>query len=154
MTNSPSSRQWRRATLGAISALSLVACDQLSSQTTKQVPAEFEKVGRYAVVPATSNPVMNQRSPFLFAWRLDTQTGALQMCTYDPGGWTNTATKMPMPETLNCTPPKSAARPGDIASFGQEEIEAEIRRRGLDSKSLQSDDDPLGIRPRPSRRAP
>jgi hypothetical protein len=129
---------FQRACLGAIAVLSLGACDQLSSQQAKQVaPTTDEKAGRWIVIPATSNPVMNQGTPFMFAWRLDTKTGALQMCTYDPGGWTNTATKMPMPDNLNCTPSKPAS-PSESGGIGQDEIEAEIKRRGLD--------DPLGIR--------
>jgi len=61
--------------------------------------------GRWILVPATQSPIMNQGSPFMFAWRLDTKTGAMEMCTYDPGGWLNAATKTPVPETLNCTAP-------------------------------------------------
>jgi TPR repeat protein len=48
---------------------------------------------------------MNQGSPFMFAWRFDTKTGATEMCTYDPGGWMNTAIKMEMPENLSCHAP-------------------------------------------------
>lgn len=69
-----------------------------------------EEANRWIVVPATQNPIMNQGSPFLFAWRLDTKTGALEMCTYDPGGWINSATKMPAPETFNCTTPNLPAQ--------------------------------------------
>lgn len=58
---------------------------------------------RWIVVPASQNAVKNQGSPFFFAWRLDTKTGALEMCTYDPGGWMM-ATKLPAPESLNCSP--------------------------------------------------
>jgi hypothetical protein len=66
--------------------------------------AQAEDAGRWIVTPATQNPMINQGSPFVFAWRLDTKTGALEMCTYDPGGWINAAAKMPQPESLNCTP--------------------------------------------------
>jgi hypothetical protein len=56
----------------------------------------------WIIVPATSNPVTNHGSPFMFAWHLDTKTGALEMCTYDPGGW-NLLDGKPAPESLNCT---------------------------------------------------
>ena len=68
--------------------------------------AHAEEPARWIVIPATTAPVVSSGSPLLFAWRLDTKTGALAMCTYDPGGWAN-ANKLPAPETLNCTAPNN-----------------------------------------------
>jgi hypothetical protein len=67
-------------------------------------PAFAQDAGHWVVVPATQGPIFNQGSPFIFAWRLDTKTGALEMCTYDPGGWMNPTGKMPHAESLGCTP--------------------------------------------------
>ena len=61
-------------------------------KSKSQEPKQGEQ-RRWVIVPATNSPVTNQGSPFIFAWRLDTQTGALEMCTYDPGGWPNPVTK-------------------------------------------------------------
>jgi len=73
-------------------------------------PALSQEVNRWIVIPATQSPVFNQGSPFIFAWRLDTKTGALEMCTYDPGGWVNQVTKIPANEALNCTPANTSAQ--------------------------------------------
>jgi hypothetical protein len=102
---------WRQAGCGAIVALLLAACDQSSSQQPKQAALNGEGgIGRWILVPATSNPVMNEGSPFMFAWRLDTKTGALEMCLYDPGGWINAGIKMPMPENLSCRAPPDSSQ--------------------------------------------
>jgi hypothetical protein len=61
--------------------------------------ARAEDQGRWVVVPATSTPVVASATNYIFAWRLDTKTGTLEMCTYDPGGWINATTKLPAPET-------------------------------------------------------
>jgi hypothetical protein len=58
----------------------------------------------WIVVPATQNPVMRYGTPNMFAWRIDRQTGALEMCSYDFGGWLNITSKKVMPESLKCTP--------------------------------------------------
>jgi hypothetical protein len=106
MTGLTSVGPWRQASFSAIAALLLAACDQSSSQQPKQAVSNEEGgIGRWILVPATSNPVMNQGSPFMFAWRFDTKTGATEMCTYDPGGWMNAAIKMEMPENLSCHAP-------------------------------------------------
>jgi hypothetical protein len=62
-----------------------------------------EEINHWTVVPATQNPLMNAHG-LMFAWRIDNQTGALEMCTYDPGGWLNIPAKKQMPESLKCTP--------------------------------------------------
>jgi hypothetical protein len=58
----------------------------------------------WIVVPATQDPVMRYGTPSMFAWRIDRQTGGLEMCSYDFGGWLNSTTKKMMPESLKCTP--------------------------------------------------
>jgi hypothetical protein len=81
-----------------------VACLVMATSAQAQQNAGSNENGRWVVVPANSNPVMNPdtESPLMFAWRLDTRTGALEMCKYDPGGWTTNAKKI-APEALNCT---------------------------------------------------
>jgi len=55
-------------------------------------------------VPAGSGPLREGQQVFYFAWRLDTVTGSVEMCTYDPGGW-----KLPSPpggiatQSVSCT---------------------------------------------------
>lgn len=65
--------------------------------------AKADEQPRWVVVPAAASPVTSSGTPYIFAWRLDTRTGNLEMCTYDPGGWVNAVTKLPAPEALNCT---------------------------------------------------
>ena len=43
--------------------------------------------GRYQLMPAMGPPIDVRGTLHFHAWRMDTQTGALQMCSYDPGGW-------------------------------------------------------------------
>ncbi len=85
----------------------LLACLVVAALTSARAQAPNTKTassenGRWVVVPATANPLVNQGTPYMFAWRLDTKTGDLEMCTYDPGGWTRAVSKKP--ETLNCSP--------------------------------------------------
>lgn len=84
-----------------LACLVVAALTSASAQTPNTKTASSEN-GRWVVVPATANPVVNQGTPYMFAWRLDTKTGDLEMCTYDPGGWTRAISKKP--ETLNCSP--------------------------------------------------
>jgi hypothetical protein len=86
--------------------LSMAALTCRSAQA--QSPASTEN-GRWVVVPATTNATSSRGSSFMFAWRLDTKTGALEMWTYDPGGSTNPTTKMVTPESLNCARPSAAS---------------------------------------------
>ncbi len=62
--------------------------------------------GAWVVVPAASGPYpgINRNNTTLFsAWRLNSQTGALEFCTYDPGGVVvGTGVSK---ETLLCTAP-------------------------------------------------
>lgn len=67
--------------------------------------ASAEEAGRWTVIPATVAPVVASGTQYLFAWRLDNKTGALEMCTYDPGGWMNPVTKRPASEELTCSAP-------------------------------------------------
>src|SRR5580700_8948951 len=94
---------WKRESI-AMRSLFLLALALSAAVPVLTNPALSQDATRWIVVPATQSPVVNQGSPFIFAWRLDTKTGALEMCTYDPGGWMNAAAKMPQSESLNCTP--------------------------------------------------
>jgi hypothetical protein len=78
------------------------ACNQ-PARLAEPPAAKPTEVGRWAVVPATQAPVMNQGSPFFFAWRIDTATGRLEACTYDPGGWQYAPDKPPVNERLHCS---------------------------------------------------
>jgi len=67
------------------------------------VSAADNDVSRWAIVPAANQPIMVSGTPYFFAWLLDTKTGQVKFCTYQPGGWEVIKGKAPMPETLECT---------------------------------------------------
>jgi hypothetical protein len=73
--------------------------DKFKGQTASQP-------GPWTLVPAASNPYVgtNRNSAALFsAWRLNSQTGALEFCTYDQGGIVVGTTVTP--EKLACSAP-------------------------------------------------
>jgi hypothetical protein len=94
-----------RIALIIVAVLFTTACDR--STSTSRVPPEVsdKMSGRWAVVPATNGPIVIAGTTYLFAWRLDTQPGNLELCTYDPGGWKNEATGLITSESLSCTLP-------------------------------------------------
>jgi outer membrane biogenesis lipoprotein LolB len=61
--------------------------------------------GRWIIVPATSTPYAGEpdNRRLYSAWRLDTQTGALEFCEYDSASQ--------LPESLACTKPVTAPAP-------------------------------------------
>lgn len=84
-------------------ALLLAGCDQPASKEPAQ-PVVKNDFGRWVIVPAANAPSNVAGTLYFFAWRLDTKTGDVEVCTYDPGGWMNAATKMPANQSLDCTP--------------------------------------------------
>ncbi len=89
-------------TAAAILALMLLAgCAQHQKVEPSAKPAE-SVAGQWAIVPASSTPVTYLKSQFFVAWRINTATGALEACTYDPGGWV-TVTSTIAPDKLSCT---------------------------------------------------
>jgi hypothetical protein len=76
-----------------------------SSQERSLPDAANKTSGRWTVVPAANGPTVVAGTTYFFAWRLDTQTGNLELCTYDPGGWKNAVTGYIASESLNCTLP-------------------------------------------------
>jgi hypothetical protein len=84
-----------------IFAIVLAGCDDPVAREPPKMPAIAE-FGRYTIVPASNNPVLASGTSYLFAWKLDTKTGDIEVCTYDPGGWINAATKMPANQSLTC----------------------------------------------------
>ena len=86
-----------------LAAFLLTGCDlQPAKVAESREPVE---TSRFVLVPASTNPVMSSGTLFLFAWRLDTKSGEVSVCTYDPGGWTNASTKLPAPESTSCSAP-------------------------------------------------
>jgi hypothetical protein len=62
--------------------------------------------GRWQLLPVYGPPIDVKGTPHYLAWRLDTETGALQMCTYDPGGWKRPeAPEGVVKERLECSAP-------------------------------------------------
>jgi hypothetical protein len=83
-------------------ALALAGCNEPSAKEPPvPLPANSE-FGRWAVVPASSGITLGG-NPYLMAWRLDTKSGDLEMCIYDPGDFSLTK-KIPIPASLSCTP--------------------------------------------------
>jgi len=56
--------------------------------------------GRFTVTPANSGALILGGRPYLAAWRLDTKTGDLELCLYDPDP--PMIANKPMPE-LSCS---------------------------------------------------
>jgi hypothetical protein len=78
----------RKVLLTASAALVLFGCEPQKQEAKSPPPANSE-LGRWVVIPAASQPYTAgnpQNIPLFSAWRLDTKTGALEMCNYDPGG--------------------------------------------------------------------
>jgi hypothetical protein len=86
----------------AAASLLLAGCDLQVAKEPAPVPIEQS---RFVLVPASNNPIVASGTSYLFAWRLDTRSGEVSVCTYDPGGWTNAPTKLPAPEVVSCTEP-------------------------------------------------
>jgi hypothetical protein len=103
------------ATAGLYEGMTMKRCQSIAMVATallvgmcsisyaQQQQPEQGGSGRWVIVPATANPLTNSGNPLIYAWRLDTETGALEMCTYDPGGYPNPASKLPQTESLSCT---------------------------------------------------
>ena len=92
----------RRAWIIAFAAFALCGCDRFEAKSAQSAAAP----GPWTVVPATVGPYTgaNRNNSALFsAWRLNTLTGSLEFCTYDPGGIVvgTSVTK----EKLLCTAP-------------------------------------------------
>jgi hypothetical protein len=86
----------------AAASLLLAGCDL---QVAKRTGARANRAKPLVLVPASNNPIVASGTSYLFAWRLDTRSGEVSVCTYDPGGWTNAPTKLPAPEVVSCTEP-------------------------------------------------
>jgi hypothetical protein len=87
----------------ASAALMLAGCDLQPAKVAE--PREVVEAARFVLVPASKNPIVASGTSYLFAWRLDTKSGEVSVCTYDPGGWINAATKLPAPESVSCSAP-------------------------------------------------
>jgi len=75
-----------------------------------------DTVGRWQLMPVIGPPIDVGGTPHYYAWRLDTVTGDLQMCAYDPGGWKRLeAPDGVVKETLDCTTPLAAPAPRQAA---------------------------------------
>jgi hypothetical protein len=94
----------------AVMAATLLMTALLATpEALAQQVGDGNKIGRYTVTPVFGGAIEVDGTPHYFAWRLDTATGDLQVCVYDPGGW-----KRPgipggvVSEKLTCTPAASA----------------------------------------------
>jgi hypothetical protein len=75
----------------------IVLCSSINHGWAQSPP------GRYQLMPAMGPPIDVRGTLHFHAWRIDTQTGALQMCSYDPGGWKGFAQNSK--ERLECSEP-------------------------------------------------
>jgi hypothetical protein len=90
----------RRVCLAATVLLVFGFCTQALAQNA----------GRWQIVPTIGAPIDVRGTPHYYAWRIDTVTGALQMCAYDPGGWKRPDAPGGVgQETLECSPSKLPA---------------------------------------------
>lgn len=70
--------------------------------------------GRWHIAPIPGPPMEVHGTPHYFAWKIDTVTGAVQVCAYDPGGWKRPNTPGGVgQETLECFPSKSPSDAGN-----------------------------------------
>lgn len=84
-----------------LTTLLLAGCDL---PPAKETSVRVE-TANFVLVPASNNPVVASGTSYLFAWRINTKSGEVSVCTYDPGGWINAVTKTPAPENVSCTAP-------------------------------------------------
>lgn len=84
-----------------LSALSVAAYVHVATADPQR------EVGKFIIVPAGHTPLTeNGNPPTLFSvWRLNTETGALEFCIYDSGGYM--LGKSLAPESLKCVPETS-----------------------------------------------
>jgi hypothetical protein len=62
-----------KISVALIAFLLLAGCDQIQLKSK-----DASAAGRWAIAPATST----SNEPFQYAWRIDTQTGATEMCLF------------------------------------------------------------------------
>lgn len=87
--------------LGALAVfLACAACTKAPAPTIATPAPEQDKVGRFKITPAGTGPMIIGGHPYLSAWRLDTKTGDLELCTFDPDP--PTIGKLPAPQ-LGCS---------------------------------------------------
>lgn len=87
--------------VGLIVISALLAASYVRAATAQTVVQG--EIGKFVIMPAGHTPLTDKNPPALFsAWRLNTETGALEFCTYDSGGMVigNRVTA----ELLKCTP--------------------------------------------------
>jgi hypothetical protein len=87
----------------------LAGCNQPARQQANDAKQD---VPQWIVVPASTSPYTAgnpNNSPLYSAWRVNTKTGALEICYYDPGGTVIGATVTP--EKLTCSKPVEASSP-------------------------------------------
>jgi hypothetical protein len=97
-----------RTVLLLIAAVALAGCDKPSSKDAAAPPPQ-DPIGRWAIVPVSGAALHDAQQYLYFAWRIDTVTGSLEMCTFDPGGWkVPTAPGGIAPQALDCTQPVAA----------------------------------------------
>src|SRR5580658_1844211 len=90
--------------------LSLLAgCDQKTSDEHTPAP-EPNEIGRWLVVPASNVPLAKDGQNYWTAWRMDTKTGDLEFCIYDPGGFGSGPKSLSQPPSLNCGPMEKGPR--------------------------------------------
>jgi hypothetical protein len=93
-----------KAALIFCSALLLSSCGEGPAPARADV-ARAPEVGRWSIVRATSEAVPNAGRT-AYAWRIDTITGAVEMCIYDPGN--AQPPPLTVSESVHCTPAQAA----------------------------------------------
>jgi hypothetical protein len=90
----------RAVTVGMLLASQCLLAEAASSEAT---------IGRWSIVPLSNTPVRDKDQVLFFAWRIDTVTGSVEVCTFDPGGWKSPASLGGVANiTLECTAPVPA----------------------------------------------
>lgn len=95
------SAHWRAAMMIA-AAINFCALNNVAGAADTSSAAKSQ--GPWVIVPATRSPVVFSGTNYLIVWRLNTLTGELDACTYDPGGWKSPAFPGGVaPPRLDCT---------------------------------------------------
>lgn len=86
-------------------AMTLGSCSKARPEAVAPSP-EQTQFGRWTITPASNGAVTIDGHPYLLAWRLDTKTGDIELCTFDPNPQPISGA---VPPALSCSEPAEAS---------------------------------------------
>jgi hypothetical protein len=75
----------RKLFLLVAAVLPLTGCSSGSPAPASPAPVAQSDNGRWAIVPSGGPPEQTGDERLMYAWRIDTKTGTVEMCSYTDG---------------------------------------------------------------------